>query len=57
MERRQRPGEIRDLYGVAGLDLFGSAVGEGFDPEDSDLGFVVSFDSRIRRGCLKSTSV
>ncbi len=36
-ERRQRLGEIRERYGVARLDLFGSTMGEGFDPKDSDL--------------------
>lgn len=33
-------------YGVERLDLFGSAVGEGFDPTLSDLDFVVSFERR-----------
>src|SRR5215213_10529546 len=28
------------------LDLFGSAAGDGFDPEASDLDFVVSFERR-----------
>jgi predicted nucleotidyltransferase len=31
-------------YGVERLDLLGSATGEGFDPEASDLDFVVSFE-------------
>jgi len=39
-------GELCRRHGVARLDHFGSAVGEGFDPEDSDLDFVVSFEPR-----------
>ena len=35
-----------ERYGVERLDLFGSAAGEGFDPEKSDLDFVVSFERR-----------
>ncbi len=42
--------EVRKIcrrYGVARLDLFGSAAGEGFDDlRDSDLRFVVSFERR-----------
>lgn len=33
-------------HGVERLDLFGSASGEGFDSEGSDLDFVVSFERR-----------
>ena len=33
-------------HGVNRLDLFGSATGEEFDPESSDLDFVVSFKKR-----------
>lgn len=33
-------------YGVERLDLFGSAAGESFDHEGSDLDFVVSFERR-----------
>jgi predicted nucleotidyltransferase len=32
--------------GVERLDLFGSAAGERFDPESSDLDFLVSFVSQ-----------
>lgn len=39
-------GELCRRHGVARLDLFGSAAGEGFDPEGSDLDFVVSFEPR-----------
>ncbi|QIN85404.1 hypothetical protein GBA63_22120 (plasmid) [Rubrobacter tropicus] len=44
--------EVADLcrrHGVRRLDLFGSAAeaeGGGFDPEESDLDFVVSFERR-----------
>jgi predicted nucleotidyltransferase len=38
--------QICRRHGVERLDLFGSAVGEGFDREDSDLDFVVSFERR-----------
>lgn len=41
--------EVKDIcrrHGVERLDLFGSAAGEGFDPEGSDLDFVVSFERR-----------
>jgi predicted nucleotidyltransferase len=38
--------KICRCYGVARLDLFGSAAGEAFDPEGSDLDFVVSFEPR-----------
>jgi predicted nucleotidyltransferase len=33
-------------HGVERLDLFGSAAGEGFGREGSDLDFVVSFERR-----------
>jgi uncharacterized protein len=35
-----------ERYGVEWLDLFGSAAGDGFDAEASDLDFVVSFEKR-----------
>jgi len=38
--------EVADLcrqYRVARLELFGSATGEAFDPDSSDLDFLVSF--------------
>lgn len=38
--------ELCERHGVERLDIFGSAVGAGFDPEDSDLDFVVSFERR-----------
>jgi predicted nucleotidyltransferase len=41
--------EVRRIcrrHDVEHLDLFGSAAGEGFDLEGSDLDFVVSFERR-----------
>jgi hypothetical protein len=40
--------DIPDLcrrYGVARLELFGSATTDAFDPERSDLDFLVEFDA------------
>lgn len=40
---------IADLcrrYGVARLEVFGSATGDGFDPHRSDVDFLVEFDAR-----------
>ncbi len=45
-ERRVEVAEICRRYGVRRLDLFGSATATGFDPEASDLDFVVSFQRR-----------
>jgi predicted nucleotidyltransferase len=45
-DKRAEVGELCRRYGVDRLDLFGSAAGDGFDPEGSDLDFVVSFESR-----------
>ena len=45
-ERRTEVAALCEKYGVKRLDLFGSAAGEGFDPEASDLDFVVSFEER-----------
>jgi len=44
--RQTEVGALCEKYGVKRLDLFGSAAGEGFDPEASDLDFVVSFEER-----------
>jgi predicted nucleotidyltransferase len=45
-DRLAEVGRLCERYGVERLDLFGSAVGDGFDPEKSDLDFVVSFERR-----------
>lgn len=36
--------ELCRRYGVARLDLFGSAATDAFDPQRSDLDFLVEFD-------------
>ena len=41
-----RRDEVRMLcrrFGVQSLDVFGSAAGEAFDPQRSDIDFVVDF--------------
>lgn len=38
--------KLCERYGVERLDLFGSAASDGFDPDSSDLDFVVSFEKR-----------
>ena len=45
-DKRAEVAALCEKYGVERLDLFGSAAGEGFDPEASDLDFVVSFERR-----------
>ena len=45
-DKRAEVARICERYGVERLDLFGSAAGDGFDPEASDLDFVVSFERR-----------
>jgi uncharacterized protein len=45
-DRRAEVAALCERYGVERLDLFGSAAGDGFDPEASDLDFVVSFERR-----------
>ena len=42
--RREEIGRICERYGVKRLDLFGSAAVGRFDPQKSDLDFVVSFE-------------
>jgi predicted nucleotidyltransferase len=37
--------ELCRRYGVARLDLFGSAATDAFDPQRSDLDFLVEFDA------------
>lgn len=47
-DRRAEVAVLCERYGVRRLDVFGSAggAGDGFDPEGSDLDFVVSFERR-----------
>ena len=37
-----------ERYGVAHLELFGSATGPEFNPESSDLDFLVELDAQTR---------
>jgi predicted nucleotidyltransferase len=39
-------------YGVARLDLFGSATSDEFDPERSDLDFLVTFTAQGWQGAF-----
>jgi uncharacterized protein len=41
--KREEIAELCRRHRVRRLALFGSAVGEGFDPERSDLDFLVEF--------------
>lgn len=47
-EKRGEVARLCEKYGVERLELFGSASrdGERFDPGESDLDFVVSFEQR-----------
>jgi predicted nucleotidyltransferase len=45
-DRMAEVAALCERYGVKRLDLFGSAAKDGFDPEASDLDFVVSFERR-----------
>ena len=48
-DRLAEVAELCEKHGVERLDLFGSAsvaAGDGFDPQESDLDFVVSFERR-----------
>jgi predicted nucleotidyltransferase len=42
-EKQQSLERICERHGVSSLAVFGSAVGGDFDPENSDLDFVVEF--------------
>jgi predicted nucleotidyltransferase len=55
-DRRAGIAALCERYGVKRLDLFGSAAGEEFDPEASDLDFVVSFEKRDLRRFSTGTS-
>jgi uncharacterized protein len=44
-DRRAEVTALCEKYGVKRLDLFGSGAGDGFDPEASDLDFIVSFEN------------
>lgn len=44
-ERRRELAELCERFGVRSLEVFGSAAGERFDPDSSDLDFLVDFHS------------
>ena len=46
-ERTEELREICRAHGVRRLDLFGSAAREDFDPETSDLDFLVTFHKGV----------
>jgi len=43
-EKREAVAELCRRVGVTRLEVFGSAAGTGFDPERSDIDFLVEFD-------------
>ena len=45
-EHRERLDQLCRQFGVHRLDLFGSAVRDDFDPERSDLDWLVTFQDR-----------
>jgi predicted nucleotidyltransferase len=47
--RRSQVADICRRYGVARLELFGSAVGKEFDEETSDLDILVTFRQEAKR--------
>ena len=51
-ERAEEIREICRTHGVKRLDLFGSAARDDFDPETSDLDFLVTFRQGVRRGWM-----
>jgi len=42
-QKREELGQICRQYRVRRLELFGSAAGEGFRPQESDVDFLVEF--------------
>jgi predicted nucleotidyltransferase len=49
VEKRDAVAAICRRYGVARLEVFGSAArGTGFDPNRSDVDFLVTFEPRVR---------
>ena len=42
-QRRQELERVCRQHGVQRMELFGSAAGDGFDPDKSDLDFLVTF--------------
>ena len=44
-KHREQIAALCRKYGVQKLELFGSAAGEMFDPQQSDIDFIYEFDS------------
>jgi predicted nucleotidyltransferase len=55
-ERRMEIAALCEKHGVKRLDLFGSAAGDGFDPEASDLDFAMAWEERDPRIFSTATS-
>ena len=49
-ERKEELAELCRRHHVLRLDLFGSAATDQFDPEHSDLDFLVTFEAAARVG-------
>lgn len=49
-EKRDALGELCRRYGVARLEVFGSAAGDAFDPGASDIDFLVEFRAGVDLG-------
>lgn len=49
-EKRDVLGELCRRYGVARLEVFGSAASDTFDPESSDVDFLVEFRPGVDLG-------
>jgi hypothetical protein len=45
MDKRDQIAKICGAHGVERLSVFGSALSDTFDPEKSDIDFLVEFDS------------
>ena len=48
-QHRDRIAELCRRYGVRRLELFGSAATGAFDPQRSDLDFLVEFDANLAK--------
>ncbi|WP_087008778.1 nucleotidyltransferase family protein [Gulosibacter sp. 10] len=49
MQRREDIERVCKRYGVSRLRIFGSALTERFDPEQSDIDILVDFDADAER--------
>lgn len=48
-QNRDKLTELCRKYHVSELDVFGSAAGDDFDEQTSDIDFLVEFDSSVRQ--------